>query len=83
MLLEITQKGMDYWDDNRSETAYAEQISVGAKESEKDHGLFVLGVMYGAGAEDPSPLIDQDPKWRRIIANLVEAKFLQIVEVEE
>jgi len=83
MLLEITQKGMDYWDDNRSKTEYAEQLGVGANASEKDHGLFVLGIMYGAGADDPSPLIDQDPKWRRIIANLVEARYLEIVEIED
>ena len=80
MLVEITQKGMDYWDNNRAKTEVGKQIGVEASASEKDQGLFVLGILYGAGPDDPTPLIQQDSKWRKVIANLVEAKYLDIVD---
>ena len=80
MEVEITDKGMKYWDDNMPKTEYAAQIGVKSGAPEKEQGLFILGILYGAGPDDPSELIKQDPKWRRIIGNLVEAGYLDIVE---
>ena len=80
MLVEITQKGMDYWDNNRSSKEVGEVIGVEASAGEKEQGLFVLGILYGDGLEDPTPLIEQNQKWRKVIANLVEAKYLDIVK---
>ncbi len=80
MLVEITDSGMEYWDKNMPKTDYGEVISAGNKGSEKERGLFVLGLLYGMGPDDPSPLIEQDSSWRRIIANLVEAGYLRVVE---
>ena len=83
MLVEITQKGMDHWDNNRSKTEFAEQISVRGSASKADQGLFVLGLLYGAGADDPTPLVRTNPKWIRVIQDLVDDGYLRIVEVEE
>jgi len=81
MQLEITQEGMNYWDTNMPKTEFGEEIGVKSGASDKERGIFVLGLMYGAAPEDPEPLVRLNPPvWRRILANLVEAGYLRIVE---
>ena len=80
MLVEITDSGMEYWDKNMPKTDYGEMISAGKNASEKERGLFILGLLYGSGPDDPSPLVEQDSSWRRIIGNLAEAGYIRLVE---
>ncbi len=80
MLVEITDSGMEYWDKNMPKTDYGEVVYSRKHASRKEKGLFVLGVLYGMGPDDPSPLIKQDRSWIRIIDSLVEDGYLRVVE---
>lgn len=78
-IVEITQSGMDHWD-----ARVLPPLAVGAKirvkdhEDEEAHGLFLLGLAYGAGPQDTKDITVANPKWRRIIANLVEAGYFSV-----
>ena len=84
VLVEITEKGKKYWDDNMPKAEYEKEVSVGKSASEKDSGLFVLRFLYGSGPVDPTPLIAADPlRWRRVLRSLKAAGYVEDVGEEE
>ena len=84
MLVEITEAGMRHWDTNRGKTEVGEQISVGGSEGQEEQELFVLGLLYGSGPDDPSDFINQNPgKWNPIIDSLKRKGYIGDVKEEE
>ncbi len=78
MLVEITEQGKGYWDENMPKTSRGQTIRLKANSSVKEKKLFVLGLMYGAGPQDPADL--SDPRFRKILGDLVETGHIEIVE---
>ena len=77
-LVEITEQGKGYWDENMPKTARGKTIGVKRSATKKEKKLFVLGLMYGAGPQDPRDL--RDPEYRKILGDLVESGHVEIVE---
>jgi hypothetical protein len=78
MLVEITEQGKGYWDENMPETGHGKEIRVHSGSSIKEKKLFVLGLMYGAGPQNPGDL--NVPWARTILGDLVESGHVEIVE---
>ena len=81
-MVEITQSGRDFWDDNRPPTKVGAEIRVRDAEDDKELCLFVLGLAYGAGPQDPNDLKNPQ-QWKRIISKLIDDKFLLSLEVDD
>ncbi len=80
MLVEITQEGKDYWDSNRAKTEVGQEIRVRDSSSLKDKALFVLGLVYGAGAQDTEDLTKVDPAWKGVLDYLEDSSLIAVVD---